>query len=87
MVTRLGIPFEGLKKAGFTGSERGMRFFIKATDENVLTVWIYPEPYSFDNTDDALKISKEFEYTQEGVDQIVNWLNEAREQNLLNLPK
>lgn len=85
MVTRLGIPFAGLKKAGFTGSERGMRFFIKATSDDVLTVWIYPEPYSFDNTPDENKISKEFEYTDEGIDEIVKWLNEAREADLLGI--
>ena len=80
MITKLGMPFGGLAKAGFTGSNDGMRFFIKSFEEGKITAFVYPEPYCFADTPDEEKISKDFEYTQEGVDKCVEWLNNIYEE-------
>lgn len=80
MITKMGMPFGGLKKAGFTGSHRGMRFFIKSLEEGRITAFIYPEPYSFDMTPDSKKESKDFEYTTNGIDECVAWLNRMYEE-------
>ena len=78
MITRIGIPFGGLKKGGFSGSDDGMRFFMKATSDEEITVWIYPEPYCFEETPEEQKTSKSFPYSDVGIDEAVEWLNERR---------
>lgn len=80
MITKMGMPFGGLKKAGFTGSHKGMRFFVKSLEEDKITAFVYPEPYSFDNTPEDKKISESFDYTTEGVDACVEWLNQIYEE-------
>lgn len=81
MITKMGMPFGGLKKGGFTGSYKGMRFFVKSFEKGKITAFIYPEPYSFDKTPDDKKQSQDFEYTSEGVDECIEWLNRMYEDN------
>ena len=54
------LPF--YKKEAFTGSDRGLRFFIikKAPEgaEAVLEVTIWPEPYALEHTEDDKKTKK-----------------------------
>ena len=44
MITKIGVPFKGLAGDGFSGSYKGMRFFIKTYDKENITVYVYPEP-------------------------------------------
>ena len=81
MITKMGMPYEGLAKSGFTGSNKGMRFFVKSYEEGKLTAFVFPEPNSFANTSDEEKIKEEFEYSKEGVDQVVEWLNRMYNEN------
>ena len=37
------------------------------------TVW--PEPFSYENTDDEKKLTKEFPFSEEGIVSGVEWLN------------
>ena len=80
MITKMGMPYGGLAKSGFTGSHKGMRFFVKSFEEGKITAYVYPEPYSFLNTPDEDKISKDFEYSHEGVDECIEWLNHIYEE-------
>ena len=32
MITKMGVPFNGLAGAGFSGSDKGMRYFMKTYD-------------------------------------------------------
>lgn len=41
-----------------------------------LMATIWPEPFSYNNTEDSKKESKEFPYTTEGKEEAVAWLNE-----------
>lgn len=80
------LPF--YKKEAFTGSDRGLRFFItkKAPDgaEPTLEVTIWPEPYALKHTADEKKKKKEFPFSEEGLDMAYHWLlKDAR--FLLNL--
>ena len=79
MLTRDDILSLGyLKKATFHGSYRGMRFQMQKTsrdEETILTVYAWPEPFTFGNTADELKISQEFPFTNDGLQQSVDWLN------------
>ena len=67
---------DGLAGAGFSGSYKGMRFFMKTYDKENISVFVYPEPYNFENTKDENKEKVEFPYTHEGVDQCIDWLNQ-----------
>ncbi|WP_455717719.1 hypothetical protein [Anaerosporobacter sp.] len=72
-----------LKKETFTGSLNGMRYRLKKVvtegEEPVtsLLVTIWPQPFNFDNTDDSLKVNKEFEFTTEAIKEAADWLNQS----------
>ena len=38
MITKIGVPFKGLAGDGFSGSYKGMRFFMKTYDKENITV-------------------------------------------------
>ena len=72
-----------LKKAIFRGSYRGMRFQMQIEskeDETILKVYAWPEPFTFDKTEDEKKISETFPFTNEGLEQSVDWLNSVHGQ-------
>lgn len=74
----------------FTGSFQGMRYRIirqkEKKDEEGNTVWpegllvtLWPEPFSYEKTEDVLKISRLFPFSEEGKQQAVVWMNESWE--------
>lgn len=79
------------KKTSFDGWTGGMRFRIcreTAGDETAFFhAWVWPGPYIFDLTDDALKSDQTFPFTEEGRRQAVDWLNEQYETNPERWPK
>jgi len=81
MLTRDDVLSLGyLKKAIFRGSYRGMRFQMQKAsreEETILLVYAWPEPFTFDKTDDELKVSQEFPFTNDGLEQSIDWLNSA----------
>jgi len=81
MLTRDDVLSLGyLKKAVFHGSCRGMRFQMQKAsreEETILLVYAWPEPFTFDKTDDELKVSQEFPFTNDGLEQSIDWLNSA----------
>jgi hypothetical protein len=74
----------------FTGSEKGMRYRVareplinvfRASEEekNIepkLKVTVWSEPYCYEKTDDELKTDNYFEFSTEGINSAVSWLNE-----------
>ena len=73
----------------FYGSFRGMRYrlsrdpmeavWFKSMEEKQsgkLVACIWPEPFSFDKTDESLKVYAEFPFTEEGKESMVEWLNQ-----------
>ena len=81
MLTREDVLSLGyLKKAVFHGSYRGMRFQLQKDsleDETILRAYAWPEPFTFDKTADELKISQHFGFTNEGLEQSIQWLNQV----------
>lgn len=72
-----------LKKAVFRGSYRGMRFQMQKEakeEETILKVYAWPEPFTFDKTAEELKVSQEFPFTNDGLEQSVDWLNQIHGQ-------
>ena len=76
----------------FKGSYQGMRFrlarnplenvFFKpkeVQDAGTLMATVWPEPFSYENTDDEKKLTKEFSFSEEGKLAAVDWLNEQYE--------
>lgn len=77
MIDKKLIPVNGLKKEPFSGSHRGMRYLFQGDDgkaSTTFTVFIYPEPWCFEQTLDEKKESAVFPLTEEGMDQAVAWL-------------
>ncbi len=66
------------QKTHYTGSIKGMHYYIEKTDENdspQFKVWIFPGPFCFEKTADEAKESKTFDFTEESLESIVAWLN------------
>ena len=68
------------KLSPFFGSDGDTRYKIeKEGDHFKLTTW--PGPYSFDNTDESLMHYETFEFTDDGLQQIVDYLNRKDEES------
>ena len=72
------------QKLKFHGSYRGMNYRIeKITEEDgdhfCATTW--PGPYNFDTTDDSLKETAFFPFTNEGLAEVCAYLNEVHVKN------
>lgn len=78
----LSIPF--FKKSGFAGSYLGMRYRIakvqrEGQEQEELQAVVWEAPYSFGTTSSE-KEYREFPFSEEGICQAVDWLNERWEQ-------
>jgi len=75
------------KKTHYSGSLKGMRFRIEKREEEnegeekkvFFRAWIYPEPYSFDVTDESKKSYRDFPFEEKSLDDIKEWLDESYE--------
>lgn len=80
MIEKKLIPVGGLKKEPFSGSHHGMRYFFRADEsQKTFSVFIYPEPWSFEQTSDKEKQSASFPMSEEGMDSAIAWLFEMYE--------
>lgn len=82
------LALEFYKSRPFKGSDKGIRYMIQkdtvpveSEDEGketktVLTAFIWPEPFCFEVTPDEEKGSKQFEFSEEGLCEAIDWLNE-----------
>lgn len=74
--------FEYIKKERFTGSYCGMRYLYEKVEKEegkVICARHWPEPFCFEKTDEEKIISNEFEFSQEGLDAAIDWLDKAQE--------
>ncbi|MDO4262468.1 MAG: GNAT family acetyltransferase [Eubacteriales bacterium] len=79
------LPF--YKKEAFTGSDRGLRFWIgKAKDgegedaPDMLRAIVWPEPFALKHTPEEQQVSRSFEFSESGLDEIYDWImGEGRE--------
>ena len=80
MIQTAGLSVKYLKKQPYSGSHQGMRFRLHAPkDSDTVSVWIYPEPWCFEETSDDQKESASFPLSEEGMDQAMAWLHERFE--------
>lgn len=76
-------PLNYIKKEEYSGSMDGMRYMlkrVKAGDDDVIRVTIWPEPYGINKTPDDQKQSIDVPLTDGGVDMAADWLNEQYEE-------
>lgn len=74
----LSIPY--LKKTTFTGSYEGMRFrfaLIKSEEEEHLEICAWEAPYAYDFTTEEKKQRKDVAFSEEGIQEGIDWLNEV----------
>lgn len=80
-LTMLSISF--LNELPFSGSYNGKRFrFEKVTSKNddnsdKLLVYVWKDVFNFENTDKKDIIEKEFEYTSDGIEKGLNFVEET----------
>ena len=71
------------KKTSFSGWMNPVRFLIKREVEDekdpVFHAWVWPGPYTFENTDDSKKLEHTAPFTEDGKKEIVDWINEQYE--------
>ncbi len=80
MIDKKLIPVSGLKKEPFSGGHHGMRYYFQADEgKETFSVFIYPEPWSFEQTPDEEKQSMSFPMSEEGMDSAIIWLFEMYE--------
>lgn len=82
MIDKQLIPYGGLKKEPFSGSHNGMRYFLCGDDgkaSTTFTVYVYPEPWCFEQTPDEDKEKKSFPLSDQGLDEAISWLFEKYE--------
>lgn len=90
------MPLEYFKKQKWTGSYRGMRFlFHKVTEELQekpdgetmeqeqirLEVVVWNEPFSYEKTPEEKKTRQRFEFSEEGRELAIQWLEKEYEEN------
>lgn len=76
------LPLNFIKKEEFSGSYKGMRFVLrmeKVEEENKLRVYIWSEPLNFESTPEEEKYTTIFEFSTEGIEQAVKWMNDRYE--------
>lgn len=71
------------KKAVLKASYEGMRYQVERTEKEeseflLATVW--PEPFCFEKTAEEKKQSKQFTYSEEGLDEVYQWLCDKYEE-------
>ena len=69
------MPIQFFKKEAFTGSMKGMRYRVAESGEELEAV-VYPGPYCYEVTPQEQKTRKTFPFSQEGIDQAVDWIND-----------
>lgn len=83
MLTRADfLSLNFVKKEDFTGSHKGIRFMLHqetTDDEKKLKVYLWSEPFGFEATPEEEKLSRLFEFSEDGLSAAIDWLNENYE--------
>ena len=76
MIEAIGLSVLFLKKEPYTGSFHGIRYRL-SKEEDVLKACVYPDPYCFEATSDEEKIGKDFEFSPEGLEAALAWIEQC----------
>ena len=78
MLETSGLSTKFLKRESYCGSHNGMRYMIKKVDDGI-TAYVYSEPWAFEMTPEEERLSKEFPFSDDGVNEAIAWLNETHD--------
>ncbi len=86
------VPLAYIKKERYTGSYSGMRYMLEkktfpapeegseeAPKDPVILACTWPEPFSYEKTEEEKKDFAEFPFTEEGVTQALDWVSNMQE--------
>ena len=73
-LTMLSISF--LDKLPFKGSYKGKRFMFKKNNDKLM-VYLWKDLFSFEKTDEKDIIKNEFEYTKDGINAGIDFIEET----------
>lgn len=79
MLSAPGLSLNFLKKENYPGSCCGTRYYL-IKSENVLKICTYPDLWCFEKTPDEQKSWAEFPFSQEGLDQALQWIEKQVEE-------
>lgn len=71
--------FNFIKKEEYTGSMEGVRYMLRKGEEGgelFLEVFVWPKPTCFGKTPEEKKRRKKFSFSETGVEDAADWLNE-----------
>lgn len=80
------LPLSFINKSPFTGSKGKIRYKLWMFEEDggkkIKAVW-WPGPFCFDKTPDEEKTEAVFPFSEDGILEIISWLNAAKKENSL----
>lgn len=72
------ISLNYIKKERYTGSNDGMRFMLEKKsaegEEDKILVCLWPEPFSYEKTEEDQKRYREFSFNDEGLEAAVSYI-------------
>lgn len=72
------ISLNYIKKERYTGSNDGVRFMLEKKSEegqeDQILVCLWPEPFSYEKTEDEQKRFREFPFSEEGLEAAVSYI-------------
>lgn len=74
------VPIQFFEKESYTGSKNGLRYRVSKKDEQFEAA-VYPGPYCYEITAEELKRKEMFPFTEEGLTQVIDWINGQYVQN------
>lgn len=82
------LPLSFLKMSPYTGSKGKLRYRIEMVEEGeeeakekLLLVNTWTTPFSFDHTPEEERVQKKFAFSEEGIGEILTYLNAVRKEN------
>lgn len=75
MIPSPGLSVNFLKKESYTGSYRGIRYYLDAAD-GAVRACVYPEPFCFEKTPEEQKTWASFPLSPEGIAEALNWIED-----------
>ncbi|WP_367565256.1 GNAT family acetyltransferase [Lacrimispora sp.] len=73
------VPLQFFKREAYTGSRKGMRYRVAKAEDGLEAV-VYPAPYCYEATEEEKKTRVVFPFSDEGLGQVVDWINEQYEE-------
>ena len=78
------MPIPYFQKAAFTGSDQGMRYRlckIEQDDQTFLQAAVWPDLFCYDKTLEDQKIFQLFDFSREGIQSAVDWMNQMHDEH------